>query len=218
MPYKTKQQMKSELDKIVNNAVNNSRVNNSLPSNEEINAQLDDEINRATLSSNLPSNKEINSQLDNEINAAVQQNQAVDGNINPDEEQEYADDPNNELFPEDQFAMPEENPEEIIRTNSADINDDIRNEHLYDLCIKLKSSSDKFSNLFTEFPEDQLTFNQMVEIRRVQKEHIEYSSQLGKYVSDYFMDKTYNENLINYLHLRNTLVELIKKVKEIAKI
>lgn len=123
--------------------------------------------------------------------------------------------PEGELPPEDPNAMESIESKEVSTTY---LNDNYRNEHLFDLSVKLKEICKKYKYSLSELDRDELTEKQFNNLQAEDAIINRLIGSINKFTTDYFTDRLYNENLITYLHLRSALIASVRRIKELLKV
>lgn len=123
--------------------------------------------------------------------------------------------PEGELPPEDPNAMESVESKEVSTTY---LNDNYRNEHLFDLSVKLKEICKKYKYSLSELDRDELTEKQFNNLQAEEAIINRLIGSINKFTTDYFTDRLYNENLITYLHLRSALIASVRRIKELLKV
>lgn len=123
--------------------------------------------------------------------------------------------PEGELPPEDPNAIESVESKEVSTTY---LNDNYRNEHLFDLAVKLKEICKKYKYSLSELDRDELTEKQFNSLQAEDAIINRLIGNINKFTTDYFTDRLYNENLITYLHLRSALIASVRRIKELLKV
>ena len=134
------------------------------------------------------------------------------------ENQDYSENGDDEL---NDAEYSEEGPSTEIASKEVSttfLNDNYRNEHLYDLTLKLKELCEKYKFILQELNRDELSEKQFIALREEENVINSLIDNIDKLTTDYFVDRLYNENLITYLHLRSSLVASIRRLKQLMKV
>lgn len=146
------------------------------------------------------------------------------------EEEVVQDLPNEDLAPQNPDGVEMEEPQQIedgnyinepvvpATDNDLSVGEEQRTLKLYDLFEELHELIEIYYDSFKVIQFDMLEHNQYVELSSLIKKIFKLKEDSNYYLTDIFVNESYEKNLYTYVLIRTNFVEIIKRVREILKL